>query len=49
MLFLVAGVTDFFDGEIARRYGDRHELREVDGSAGGQNHDGGGVHFVWCR
>ena len=45
VLFLVAGVTDFFDGEIARRYAHRHEFREIDGSAGGQSDDGGRVHL----
>ena len=46
ILFVVAGVTDFFDGEIARRYSFVTNFGQADGSAGRQDHDGGGLHFA---
>ena len=43
--FLVAGVDRFLRRRNGASLRDRHKFREVDGSAGGQDDDGGRVHL----
>ena len=42
-------MTDYIDGEIARRYSLITDFRQAHGPARGQDHDGGGVSFAWSR
>ena len=52
VLFVLGGVTDYFDGEIARRYGIVTKFGKLMDPLVGQSHDGGGFHLPgpgWSR
>jgi phosphatidylglycerophosphate synthase len=46
LLFIIAGITDYVDGENRAALSVRHELRQADGPARRQDHDCGGVHLA---
>ena len=45
VLFVAAAITDYFDGEIARRRNLVTDFGKLMDPAGGQGADGGGVHL----